>query len=349
MRSARTAVMPVVVLALFVLVGPLALFVVARHKPATTGAPGAGAQSVGQPSAAARISHIGIVVRDIERAIELIAVLTGAEKPAVPPAESRKETGLAHAAHVRLSNIDIELLEPAAGAPGPYRSFVEGQGFGVHHIGLEKDAAGSMTDQANRLVQLGGTVIASDRDRAFVDLASRLGPVVELLTPSRRDRLYGAGRPEPRLAAGAPFGRPTCVTHVGIVVRDLEQARQTHAELVGTGAPPIHQLEAATGSARYTIFKLQNVSVELLQQSPGVRGTYADFLGTDERRVHHIGLQLQGRQASYRTTSEQIAWLEQNGGKMGVDAGRFAYVDFGLGVLVEALAEETINRVYPCN
>jgi hypothetical protein len=136
---------------------------------------------------------------------------------------------------------------------------------------------------------------------------------------------------------------------VGIVVRDLEQARQTYAELAGLDPPPIQPLEAATGRARYTIFKLRNVGVELLQQAAGAGGTYADFLGTDAQRVHHIGLHLQGRDRSYRTAPEQIAWLEQHGGRMGVDAGRFAYVDVGLGVLIEALAEETINRVYPCN
>ena len=101
--------------------------------------------------------------------------------------------------------------------------------------------------------------------------------------------------------------------------------------------------------ARYTILKLQNVSVELLQQAAEARGTYADFLGTDAQRVHHIGLHLKGKDASYTTVPRQIAWLEKHGGKIGVNAGRFAYVDVGLGVFVEALAEEAINRVYPCN
>jgi catechol 2,3-dioxygenase-like lactoylglutathione lyase family enzyme len=312
-------------------------------------APPAGGQSAGPARAAAGISHVGIIVGDIGRAIELIAALTGAEKPAIQPAGRGSQTALPRAANVRLSNITIELLEPAADAPVTYHSFVEARGAGVHHIGLEKGPVSSTTEQANRLVQLGGTVIASDADRAFVDLTSRLGPLVELLSPTVRDRLYGAGMPEARLQPASPFGRLPCLTHVGIVVRDLERAQQTYAALLGMDPPPIQPLEAATGSARYTMFTLRNATIELLQQNRGVKGTYADFLGADAQGVHHIGLHLQGKDTSYRTAQEQIAFLEQHGGRMGLNAGRFAYVDVGLGVFVEALAEESINRVYPCN
>jgi hypothetical protein len=308
-----------------------------------------GEQSAGQASVPAGISHIGIVARNVEHAGELLATLTGAEKPAVQAADRRTQSGLARTAQLRLSNISIELLEPATHASSTYRSFVEARGVGIHHLGLETDPATSLTDQASRLVQLGGKVMPSDRDRAFVDLTSRLAPLVEILTPTLHDRLYGAGMSKPRLQASSSFAQLTCVTHVGIVVRDIEQARQTHAELFGLDLPPIHPLEAATGRARYTFFKLQNVTVELLQQAPGVKGTYADFLGTDAQRIHHIGLHLRGRDTSYRTVPEQIAWLEKHGGKMGLNAQGFAYVDVGLGVFIEALAEESINRVYPCS
>lgn len=303
----------------------------------------AGVQSAGQASVAAGISHVGIVVRDIGPAIELIASLTGAEKAAIQ-SEGRTQTGAGRTARVRLSNIVLELLQPAADAP----SFIQARGIGVHHLGLENGPAVSMTDQVNRLVQLGGNVVASDPDRTFVDLAPRLGPLLEIVSPTLRDRLYRTGMPKPRLNAASPFAQPTCVTHVGIVVRDMERARQTYAEFLGMALPPIQPLEAATGSARYTFFKLQNVTVELLQQAAGVRGAYADFLGTDTQRVHHIGLHLRGRETSYRGVPQQIAWLEQHGGKMGVNAGHFAYVDVGLGVFIEALAEEAIDRVYPC-
>lgn len=307
-----------------------------------------GAQRAGQTSGAAGLSHIGIVVRDIDRAIQLIASLTGADKSAIQSSEGRAPAGLARTAHVRLSNISLELLQPAADAPATYRSFVEANGVGVHHLGLQSTPAGSMTDQVNRLVQRGGAVIASDSDRAFVDLGSRLGPLLEIVSPALHDRLYRTGTPAPRLNTASPFTQLTCVTHVGIAVRDIEQARQSYEEFLGVVPSPIQPLEAATGSARYTFFKLQNVTVELLQQAPGVRGAYADFLGASTQRVHHIGLHLRGKDARFRTVPQQLAWLDQHGGKIGVNAGGFAYVDVGLGVFVEALAEESINRVYPC-
>ena len=308
----------------------------------------AGVQSAGQAAAPAGLTHVGIVVRDIDPAIQLITSLTGADKSAIRSAQGRAPAGLARTTHVRLSNISLELVQPAADAPATYRSFVEANGVGVHHLGLQSTPASSITDQVNRLVQRGGAVVASDSDRAFVDLGSRLGPLLEILSPALHDRLYRAGTPAPRLNAASPFTQLTCVTHVGIVVRDIEQARQSYGEFLGVTPSPIQPLEAATGSARYMFFKLQNVTVELLQQAPGVRGAYADFLGANAQRVHHIGLHLRGKDARFRTVPQQLAWLEQHGGKMGVNAGGFAYVDVGLGVFVEALSEESINRVYPC-
>src|SRR5262245_5296489 len=324
-----------------VLIGVMTVIVASTTRPA-------GVQSAAQTSAVPSVGHIGVVVRNIDRAVELVASSTGADKLAVQPAERRTQVGLGRAAYLRLSNVALELLEPADDAPLTLRNFVNASSIGAHHIGLES-AGGNMTDQANRLAQLGGEIITTGPDRAFVDLTSKPGPVVEILNPALRDRLYGAGLPRPRLEVASPFAQLPCLTHVGIVVRDLEQAQRTFALVVRMDPPPIQPLEAATGSARYTMFKLQNISVEFLQQTRGVSGTYADFLGTQAQRVHHIGLHLRGRNTSYRTVPEQIAWLERHGGKVGVDAERFGYVDMGLGVFIEALAEDSINRVYPCN
>jgi catechol 2,3-dioxygenase-like lactoylglutathione lyase family enzyme len=309
----------------------------------------AGEQSAGKASGSPRLSHVGIVVRDIDAAIQLIASLTGADKSAIRPTVEQTPKGISRAAQVRLSNISFELLQPAADAPATFRTFVDANGVGVHHLGLQSTFSGSMKDQVNPRVQAGGTVVASETDRAFVDLSSRLGPMLEILSPALHDRLY-PGAPAPRLKTASPFAQLTCVTHVGVVVRDIEQARQTYEELLGVAPSPTQPLEAAaTGSARYTFFKLPNITIELLQQAAGVKGAYADFLGAHGQRVHHIGLHLRGKDAGYRTVPQQLAWLEQHGGRVGVNAGGFAYMDVGLGVFVEALSEESINRVYPCN
>jgi catechol 2,3-dioxygenase-like lactoylglutathione lyase family enzyme len=303
----------------------------------------AGVQSTGQTSDAPSMSHVGIAVRDIAAAIEIIAALTGAEKPAIQSPEGRSQPGIDRTARVRLNNIVLELLQPAADAP----SAVQARGIGVQHLGIEIGPGASVTDRVNRLVQLGGNVVASDPDRAFVNLAPKLGPLLEISSPTLRDRLYPA-TPAPRLDAASPFARVPCVTHVGIAVRDIEQARQTYSEFLGMAPPAIGSFEAATGAARMTFFKLRNISIELLQQAPGVKGAYSDFLGANAQRVHHIGLHLRGRNASYRTVQEQIAWIERHGGTIAVNAGFFLYVDVGLGVHIEALAEESINSVYPC-
>lgn len=277
---------------------------------------GARAEERRQPAQASTVTHIGIVVDNVIDAAQAYAALVGIDTPAVQTSDPGHGAGPAMTALVELSNVTIELIEPNAESSDPLRQFLTAHGPRVHHIGLENDAG-------------------SARDHA--DVADQLGVVFE----------YGSTEATPARVTVPPLARPTCVTHLGIVVRDIARARRDLAALLGVEPTPIGQFEEVRGPAQYTAFRFQNVSIELLQQV-GDTGHYADFIRAGGPRGHHLGLHLR-RQEDSLSMAEQIARLERHDGVMAVNAGGFAYIDLRpqLGVFVEALEQSTNDAVYP--
>ena len=239
-------------------------------------------QAVAQANGEARVTHIGIVVRDIERSAQAYADLVGIDIPAIHSTEAESGVGQARFTRLRLSNITIELLQPVGGGASTYRDFLETRGQGVHHIGFHlasRNASLSLTEQSSRLERRGGNVVASGNGFEYVDLTPQLGLMVETMAPELLDALYGASATEPARVVGSDqLGHSTCVTHIGLVVRDIEQSRKAYADLIGVDVPPIQQFDAASGPAEYAIFNLNNVSIELIRQIGDGPGTYVDFL-----------------------------------------------------------------------
>ncbi len=270
----------------------------------------------GQAQSRLVITHLGVVVNDVAAAASGYASLVGVDPPAVQTSDPGHGAGLAKTALVHLSNITIEVIEPSVDANDPLRLFLEARGPGVHHIGLH-DGSGER--------------------RSVTDLTDRLGVVFE----------YGPSGSSPAQVTQPSLALPTCVTHIGIVVRDMAGARLDLAELVGIEPTPVNQFQEVRGPAEYTAFRFDNVSIELLQQV-GTTGHYADFVRTLGPRAHHLGLHLRGRNDSL-PMPDQIEWLERHRGVMAVNAGGFAYVDFRprLGLLIEALPMTASDRVYP--
>ena len=141
-----------------------------------------------------RILHIGIVVRDIEKARDHWMKLLGLEKtPGITiadgdpknPTEYHGQPSAAQAklAFITLDNLQIELIEPKGDAPSDWREFLERKGEGVHHVAfavkglgegyLENDAkAGYPT------VQHGGWETG---EYGYMDTAAALGVTLELI------------------------------------------------------------------------------------------------------------------------------------------------------------------------
>lgn len=280
-----------------------------------------------QDGGAARITHVGIVVRDVERSARAWAELVGSAPPAIGTTPAGAAGGTARVARLRLGNVAIELLQPVG--DGPYRDFLGSRGQGVHHVGLQA---------------AGGALAAAGAGARFIDVRARLGLTVETMPPAAQERLFG-GRAAPPVAAS--LARPTCITHLGLVVRDIERSRQALADLIGVDPPPIRQFDDAAGPAAFTIFNLANASIELLQQLGDGGGDYADFLAAHGPGAHHVGLHLRPPAGGFDLAA-QTAWLARRG-PLAVAGGGFAYVDLRplLGLHVEALSDAVNDQVYP--
>lgn len=310
---------------------------IADHARLVLAVVGAAAASAGGPLFAAgaqdggtaRITHVGIVVRDVERSARAWAELVGSEPPAIATTPAGGGGGTARVARLRLGNVTIELLQPVGDGPGSYRDFLATWGQGVHHVGLQA---------------AGGALAAAGVGARVIDVRPWLGLQVETMPPAAQERLFGGRAPPP---VAASLAQPTCVTHLGLVVRDIERSRQALADLIGVDPPSIRQFDDAAGPAAFTIFNLANASIELLQQLGDGGGAYADFLAAHGPRAHHVGLHLRPAAGGFDLAA-QTAWLERRG-PLAVAGGGFAYVDLRplLGLHVEALSDAVNEQVYP--
>ena len=138
-----------------------------------------------------RVTQIGIVVRDIEKASQAYAEFLGIDKPQWfltdtvdkahtvfkgDPSEAR-----AKLAFFELDNITIELIEPV-GEPSTWREFLENEGEGIHHIAFEIKGM----DKKIELLKAGGMSLLQKGDYeggryCYMDGGSKLGLIIELL------------------------------------------------------------------------------------------------------------------------------------------------------------------------
>jgi methylmalonyl-CoA/ethylmalonyl-CoA epimerase len=141
-----------------------------------------------------RILHIGIVVRDIEKARDHWMKLLGLEKaPNITiaagdqknPTEYRGHPSTAQAklVFITLDNLQVELIEPMGDAPSHWREFLERKGEGVHHIAFAVKGMGeayleNYAKAGYPTAQHGGWATG---EYGYMDTASALGVTVELI------------------------------------------------------------------------------------------------------------------------------------------------------------------------
>ena len=128
------------------------------------------------------------------------------------------------------------------------------------------------------------------------------------------------------------------LAQVGIIVRDIEAAKQKYAAFLGVEAPPtvdggryeitgtvVEGQPAPEANCLMAFFDLPNVQLELIQPN-GVKSTWQDFLDKHGEGIHHLAFQV-------KDTSEKIAACEAAGmvctqrGKYGNGGGEYAYLD----------------------
>ena len=289
---------------------------------------------VHNPFAGAVIRHVGVIVADVDKAAAAYADLLGLpvrdprEATGVPFPESYQGDRSAHpkVTIIRLNNVSIELLEPIGG-PSPWRDHLDQFGEGLHHIAF---GVPDLQAAVAYLEEKGGKHVLGDPDypAAYVDLKPLLGFTAEL------NQMSGSAQPQtPPIERSANFGSNP-VSHVGIFVRDVEKAAQLFGELMGMDVPEANayaglQFPADFDGDRDAHPKIisfrpegSGISVEFAEPQGG-KSPWRDHLDKFGPSMHHLAFGISGM-------SEQVAYLEEKGGKLvlgGSGGVGYAFVD----------------------
>jgi methylmalonyl-CoA/ethylmalonyl-CoA epimerase len=137
------------------------------------------------------------------------------------------------------------------------------------------------------------------------------------------------------------------VTQIGIIVKDIEEARTVWAELLGLEEPPIVETESwestrmtfrgkpSEGRAKLAFFHLENIAIELIQPVGGP-STWQDFLERFGDGIHHIAFNVENLEETLEKAESMGMGIEQRGEYEG---GCYIYADSKskLGGVVEIL------------
>ena len=124
------------------------------------------------------VEHIGIAVRDLEKANDLFARLLGQGPYKIETVESEK----VRTSFFRNGETKIELLESLA-PEGPIGKFIEKRGEGIHHIAFAQEGVASALDHARecgvQLIDQGPRKGAEGLDIGFLHPRSTFGVLME--------------------------------------------------------------------------------------------------------------------------------------------------------------------------
>ncbi|MGD9345470.1 MAG: VOC family protein [Candidatus Aminicenantes bacterium] len=141
--------------------------------------------------AGGRITQIGVVVQDIEKASQAYAEFLGVDNPqwfltdtvdkAHTVFKGNSTEARAKLAFFELENITIELIEPVGG-PSTWQEFLDDKGEGIHHIAFEIN---DMDKKIERL-KAGGMSLLQKGDYegghySYMDAGANLALIIELL------------------------------------------------------------------------------------------------------------------------------------------------------------------------
>ena len=137
------------------------------------------------------------------------------------------------------------------------------------------------------------------------------------------------------------------VCQIGLIVRNIEKAAKTYADVFGMDAPNIIITDTedmahtkfrgapTQARAKLAFFQMGDVSLELIEPI-GEPSTWKEFLDEHGEGVHHIAFQIKGME-------ETLAYLDGKGiptiQRGDYTGGRYAYVDGApsLGIILELL------------
>ena len=146
------------------------------------------------------------------------------------------------------------------------------------------------------------------------------------------------------------------VTHVGVVVRDVDKVAKAWADVFGVEVTPVQEVKSVSfpkdykgdrsAHPRIANVRFNNMTVELAQPVGGA-SPWRDFLDKYGEGIHHLAFSVSGLE-------DHVRLLESKGGRraLGEVGGSYAFVDlmpqFGLTIeLTKAQAPSTLSTPGP--
>lgn len=150
------------------------------------------AGNAAKKSTFSRLVHIGVVVRDMDKAVERLTSLgIGPFRPRILPEDAREkyrgepfQPGRRVTIQItQIGNVELELIQPISGK-SPHQEFLDEKGEGVQHLGFVVD---NLKADVDRLTAAGSTILLTSRFKggggvAYLDLDAA-GLIVELVQP----------------------------------------------------------------------------------------------------------------------------------------------------------------------
>jgi methylmalonyl-CoA/ethylmalonyl-CoA epimerase len=142
-----------------------------------------------------RLIHIGVVVRDMKKAIERLAVLgIGPFQPRILPPDARETyrgkpfipSRRVVIQITQIGNVELELIQPIDGE-SPHQEFLEQRGEGVQHLGFLVE---NLQEDVEHLTADGSSILLTSQFKggggvAYLDLDAA-GLIVELVQSGGR-------------------------------------------------------------------------------------------------------------------------------------------------------------------
>lgn len=145
--------------------------------------------SIQEQSPFTRLIQIGVVVKDIDQAIERLSLLgIGPFYSKMPPPEATslyrgqpfRAAGRVIIKASRMGNVELELIQPVEGG-SPHKEYLDAKGEGIQHIAFHVDDLGN---EVEKLTTQGCTMLLDGRREgggiAYLDLNVG-GIIVELI------------------------------------------------------------------------------------------------------------------------------------------------------------------------
>jgi catechol 2,3-dioxygenase-like lactoylglutathione lyase family enzyme len=326
-KSALTAVITVAVV--FGLRAP-----VATQGSATPGA---------APLAGGRVTHIGVVVKDMDAALREYVRVMGFAMPKVnsyPQPVPGGKTANYKVATVYMPNFFIEIIQPV-NAEGPYHEHLQAHGQSIQHIGVAIPGEGSVDDQRTALEQAGGRWSLGPKGGfyAYVNFYPTLGTAIEVI----REKMAQAPTPPPAATDPLPPLGALRVTHVGFAATDTASVVGNFTKLFGVPAPKVNEYKDSqyppdskwnrSAYLRLAQWNQGGIGMEFIE-SVGGPTPWSDYVARQKgTAAQHVAINVGNN------IDEMIRDLQAKGGKWtnGKPGGGYAYLDFmdTLGLIFE--------------